>query len=185
MKDISVMQKVQRKREAAVDALVDIHAQKVVLWGQIKRGGDTESAKRKLRRLELDELLCAGELGKGYLEKYKPLLEVWQPVRGCEGKYEVSQFGEVRSLNYGKRKGVVCILEKWINRKGFAMIKLKSRYVSLGAVVLEAFACQRPDNNFACHLDRDHANDSLHNLEWRSKTEQTYWANHENKSNSK
>ena len=38
------------------------------------------------------------------------VVEIWKDVKGFEGLYQVSSFGQVKSLNYRRRTGVEHIL---------------------------------------------------------------------------
>lgn len=90
--------------------------------------------------------------------------EIWKPVVGYEGLYEVSSYGRVRSLRRGR------ILTGTINRDGYVRchIKvngvLKSHFVH--RLVAEAFI-PNPDN-LSCvnHKDEVKINNSVENLEW-------------------
>lgn len=44
--------------------------------------------------------------------------EIWKEIPGYEGKYQASNYGEIRSLNY-MRTGTVKILKKVIDRYGY------------------------------------------------------------------
>ncbi|WP_151708876.1 NUMOD4 domain-containing protein [Acinetobacter brisouii] len=103
-------------------------------------------------------------------------MENWKPVKGYEGAYEVSDLGNVRSLdrmvkcNTGTRlvKGVV--MKQKIHRDGYMCISLsvgrKSRTLIVHSLELEAFVGDRPDRMQACHIDGDRANNALSNLRW-------------------
>ena len=51
-------------------------------------------------------------------------IEIWKPVVGYEGLYEVSNKGKVRSLEYRGHKGFVSILDPKPNKKGYRVIYL-------------------------------------------------------------
>lgn len=53
----------------------------------------------------------------------KELNENWKPVPGYEGLYEVSDLGNVRSLNYGKT-GEVKVLKPAVKRDGYCRVTL-------------------------------------------------------------
>lgn len=80
--------------------------------------------------------------------------EEWRPIGGLEGKFEISNFGQVRrvtSVNaYGRR-----LASKFI------------KPASHKRLVLEAFVGPCPPGMVACHWpDRDTANCRLDNLRW-------------------
>jgi hypothetical protein len=103
--------------------------------------------------------------------------EVWRPVLGCEGFYEVSTRGRVRSLD----RLVFCPRGKWwrrfpgmilkptmrCGRNTVSLVVLgKGRYVRVYVLVLESFVGPRPKGLIACHRDDNPANDNLYNLRW-------------------
>lgn len=65
--------------------------------------------------------------------------EVWKPVPGYEGHYEVSDMGRVRSLKYG----VITILKQYISSRGYCKVGLcincKHKAFSVHRLVYEAF----------------------------------------------
>ena len=108
--------------------------------------------------------------------------EVWRPVLGFEGFYEVSSHGRVRSVdriiyavdnhNGYQRRGVV--RKAYVDRDGYQTLGLTKAegtgsYRQKGRVhvlVLEAFVGPCPDGLMACHNDGNPANNHLGNLRW-------------------
>lgn len=112
-------------------------------------------------------------------------MEVWKPIKGFEGKYEVSDHGRVRSLdriiikmNYGQMR------ESPMRGRILKTRKLPNGYlrVSLGFgndtyvhhLVLETFAGNRPDGFQAAHADGNPANNALNNLGWKTALENSH-----------
>ena len=99
----------------------------------------------------------------------KSFLETWRPVVGYEGLYEVSDFGDVRSLNYlhtGKTRVLKLIKEK----KGYLLVNLykegKMKMYKAHRLVAQAFI-DNPDNlPEVNHIDEDKTNNRVSNLEW-------------------
>lgn len=103
--------------------------------------------------------------------------EVWKPVVGYEGLYEVSNWGNARSLarvdaQGGRRKQRMfkpSRMDKWghlgikIRRDGV----VKSRYVH--HLVLEAFVGPRPEGMEACHWNDVADDNRLENLRWDTR----------------
>ena len=52
--------------------------------------------------------------------------ELWKPVDGYEGKYEVSNFGRVMSLNY-RNTGIKKLLTIQLRSDGYLQVKLSHK----------------------------------------------------------
>lgn len=96
--------------------------------------------------------------------------ERWKPVKGYEGRYEVSDRGRIRSPNY-RRRGKPGILAQAQDRDGYPMITLwHSRGVNktkkVHTLVLEAFTRPRPKGMLCDHIDSNVKNNRHDNLEW-------------------
>ena len=109
--------------------------------------------------------------------------EVWKPVPGYEGRYEVSDQGRVRSLDR-----VVTQISRWgtpytSNRKGRVLRPGPSNFGHLSVVlgrrntkmvhdlVLRAFIGPPPDMHECCHNNGDPADNRLENLRWGTRSE--------------
>lgn len=104
------------------------------------------------------------------------MAEVWRPVVGYEGLYEVSDLGRVRSLGRcnpnGQRwaaKIMACPVD--VKGSGYRFTGLSKGGVvkkqNIHILVLEAFIGQRPSpSHHACHADGNRTNPSLANLRW-------------------
>lgn len=99
--------------------------------------------------------------------------EIWRPVKGYEGLYEVSSYGRVRSLDkydsmnrfYEGR-----ILKLFADRLGYLSVVLysnsKRKHYLVHRLVAEAFI-PNPDNlPQVNHIDENPSNDNVDNLEW-------------------
>ena len=107
--------------------------------------------------------------------KTSPAVEVWRPVVGWEGLYEVSSHGRVRSLDryvrckIGMRcmKGKILTQRAWGNYMSVCLVldqQEERRYVH--RMVAEAFI-PNPDNlPQVNHKDENKHNNTLENLEW-------------------
>lgn len=99
--------------------------------------------------------------------------EIWKPVVGYEGLYEVSSYGRVRSLDrYDSRnrflKGRILRLND--DGKGYLRVQLssngKAKMYSVHRMVAVAFL-PNPDNlPEVNHRDENPSNDNVDNLEW-------------------
>lgn len=95
--------------------------------------------------------------------------EIWKPVVGFEGLYEVSNLGNIKSLNYcrtGQKKILKCLR----HISGYLQISLRknnqSYKITIHKIVATAFV-ENPNNYTEInHKDEDKTNNSANNLEW-------------------
>ena len=100
--------------------------------------------------------------------------EVWKPVIGYEGLYEVSNFGRVKSLGNtrgpSRFRGVETILKCELSKMGYYRVALRNdgKYKHHGVNRLVAMAfIPNPDNlPIVNHKDCNPLNNSVDNLEW-------------------
>ena len=99
--------------------------------------------------------------------------EMWRPVVGFEGYYEVSNYGGVRGLpridGMGRAlKGGRMALS--VGYCGRLQIKLMINGIAfrkrVHRLVLEAFVGPCPEGLVCCHNDGDHTNNHVSNLRW-------------------
>ena len=111
--------------------------------------------------------------------------EIWKPVLGYEGFYEVSSIGRVRSLDrwverppQGTRlvRGRVLKQTVQVGRDfGYPYIKVCVNGVSktkrVHTLVCEAFHGPRPAGMQVCHNDGTRTNNTVGNLRWGTPSE--------------
>lgn len=104
--------------------------------------------------------------------------EIWKPVRGYEGEYEVSNAGRVRGLDRILTDGRSWrgrVLKQVTNHNGHRRVMLQSgaeqKYKWVHRLVLEAFTGPCPDGFDGCHNDGDPSNNHTDNLRWDSRRE--------------
>lgn len=108
-------------------------------------------------------------------------MEIWKEVKGFEGYYEVSNFGNVKSLNrtitdkngvkYNRKE---ILLKQVTNRLGYKVVTLQKngkRYFNIvHRLVAIAFIDNPNKLKEVNHIDFDKSNNSLDNLEWCSRS---------------
>ena len=97
--------------------------------------------------------------------------EEWKDIEGFEGYYQVSNMGNVKSLNYNKT-GKEKIMKTWDSGQGYQKVQLckdgKSKTYTVHRLVATAFL-ENPDNlPVINHKDENPKNNNVDNLEWCS-----------------
>lgn len=95
--------------------------------------------------------------------------EIWRNIEGYEGLYQVSNQGNVRSLNY-KQTGMVQVLKPGKHTRGYLLVTLykdgKAKGCKVHRLVAQAFL-PNPDNlPQVNHKDENPSNNRVENLEF-------------------
>lgn len=108
------------------------------------------------------------------------LIEEWRPIEGYEGIYEVSDWGNVRSLNYNKT-GKVKELKKIVNRYDYYVVCLhkngKQKEGKVHQLVAKAFIPNPENKKEVGHLKtlpnglEDKTANEAWNLAWMTREE--------------
>ena len=103
--------------------------------------------------------------------------EIWKDVKGYEGIYQVSNMGNVKSLErtakcpYGKRTVRELILNPFDNGTGFMSVRLykksQSKAYYVHRLVAEAFIENPFNQKRVIHIDRNVENNRADNLKWK------------------
>jgi hypothetical protein len=111
------------------------------------------------------------------------MVEVWKPVVGCEGSYEVSDHGRVRSLErvikrryrdgFRYQNVAAAILRPSASTEYLSVTLLGRKTRNIHDLVLEAFVGPRPVGGRyeALHKDGSRTNNNLWNLRWGTSKE--------------
>lgn len=112
------------------------------------------------------------------------MVERWMPVLGYEGLYEVSDCGNVRSLDrrlktwFGTRASPGRALRPKVAKNGYLSVQLQDseggravRHALIHRLVLEAFTGPAPERTECRHGDGVRANCRLSNLSWGTHVE--------------
>ena len=98
--------------------------------------------------------------------------EIWKPVKDYEESYEVSNYGNVRSVDrmvkclngFEKRKGKV--LKQSKNSSGYYVVNLSRKSKLVHRLVAEAFIPNPNNLPIINHKDENPSNNNVDNLEW-------------------
>lgn len=107
-------------------------------------------------------------------------MEIWKDIKGYEGIYQVSNLGNVKSLERkesyclnGKkiiRKREEKILSKCVDNQGYVIVALslkrKIKYFKVHRLVATYFVDNPKNNDVVNHIDCNKVNNNANNLEW-------------------
>ena len=99
--------------------------------------------------------------------------EIWKPIVGYEKHYEVSNYGNIRSIcsRWGIRNKPRMVSQV-LSPKGYKRVRLcknnTSKFHMVHRLVAEAFIGKPKENKEINHKDYNRANNSINNLEWIS-----------------
>lgn len=102
----------------------------------------------------------------------------WKPIRGYEGFYEVSDHGDVRSLDRIDSLGrlrIGRVLKSSPDRDKYRLVSLSiggaAEKKKVHRLVLSAFGRDGDIGEHCCHSDGDPSNNNIDNLRWASAKE--------------
>ena len=99
-------------------------------------------------------------------------IEIWRDIPGYENSYQVSNLGQVRSLNreiqdHGGVNFVHgIILKQWKDKKGYHRVELRGKSFAVHRLVLFAFIGDYSRILQVNHKDGNKGNNFIENLEW-------------------
>jgi len=111
------------------------------------------------------------------------LIETWKDIEGYEGHYQISSFGNVKSLarfRKSKNGALAPLREKIMKQKttkcGYKVVHLrtvdKSSHPSVHRLVANGFIKNNEQKQTVNHIDGDKQNNHVNNLEWSTHKEQ-------------
>ena len=95
--------------------------------------------------------------------------EIWKPIKGYEGLYEISNLGRVKSLNY-RKTGKEKILKNIERSNGYLMVNLyvkgKCKKFSVHRLVAETFIPNPEGKPCIDHINTIRNDNRVENLRW-------------------
>lgn len=95
--------------------------------------------------------------------------EIWKPVKGYEGFYEISNYGNVKNVQRGNLRKLL------LNKDGYVEILLSKngsvKSVRVHRLVAEAFIPNPDKKPEVNHKDYNKSNNYIENLEWTTRKE--------------
>lgn len=101
--------------------------------------------------------------------------EIWRPVVGYEGWYEVSSTGRVKRVGRGAKVSTGGILRPSKNTNEYLRVALSAgdgnqKHIYVHKLVAQAFIGPRPDGHEVNHKDSDRTNARYENLEYVTRS---------------
>lgn len=112
-------------------------------------------------------------------------MEIWKDVKGYEGLYQVSNLGDVRSIDrispYGRRlKGVIRRIT--VNKNGYAYVNLsingKAHNFTVHRLVATAFVPNPHGLHTVNHINENKLDNRAENLEWVTLADNLRYGTH-------
>ena len=99
------------------------------------------------------------------------MIEVWKDIKNYKNTYQVSNLGNIKSLNrlHGTSGKIIKkekILKPTKNKNGYYSVKLRGKPFKVHRLVLETFNSIDDNKLEINHIDSNKANNKLENLEW-------------------
>lgn len=109
-------------------------------------------------------------------------IEIWKDIEDYEGLYQISNFGNVKSLDrtiFHKKGFNITLKSKNIkyskNKDGYCQVNLtknsKQKCFKISRLVAEHFLNKEFSDQEVNHIDRNKSNNHVNNLEWVTKRE--------------
>lgn len=108
-------------------------------------------------------------------------IEIWKDIKNYEGKYIISNYGDIKSLNY-KRTNISQLLKPQEDKNGYFTIPLckngKAKRYKVHKLVAQTFIYNPHNYTQINHKDENKQNNKIDNLEWCTQSYNNLYGNH-------
>lgn len=94
------------------------------------------------------------------------MIEIWKDIVEFDGKYQISNFGNVRNI-----KNINYNLKLEVSNCGYLRINIQRKHYSIHRLVAEAFIPNPNNLPQVNHIDGNKQNNHVDNLEWCTNSE--------------
>lgn len=112
--------------------------------------------------------------------------EYWKDIKGYEGLYQVSNLGNIKSIDRSIKRSTSLMklkskpISQYVGNRGYPMVSLcingKCKRYLVHRIVAIAFLPNPLNKAYVNHIDDNKQNSNLENLEWSTPTENSIHA---------
>ena len=100
-------------------------------------------------------------------------MEVWKDIKDYEGFYQVSNFGNVRSLHFNKKKILCKCFDSCLYHIVTLKLNKKQKTFKVHRLVANTFIENKFKKETVNHINGIKTDNTIYNLEWATRKEQS------------